>query len=189
AAASVYSSNATLTVNSTMSSTLTPTNTAVNVCYDTPLFMAFDKTPFRSGTGAIKIYNATNTVTPVDTIDTSGGVVQSRVIGTESFFTFPVIITGNTAAIYPHLGVLTSNQTYYVTVDPGTFTDTNGALFAGITSTIAWRFTTKPTGPANPLNIVVVADGSGDFCTVQGSVDFVPNNNGVHRLVSIRNGD
>ena len=29
-------------------------------------------------------------------------------------------------------------------------------------------------GPANPNNVVVAADGSGDFCTVQGAVDSLP---------------
>ncbi len=187
AAGSVTSSNATLTVNSTMTATLTPSNGAVNVCYDTPLYLAFDQTPLRSGTGTIKIYLA-GTTNVVETIDTGLGLLQSRTVGGESFFLFPVIITGNTAAIYPRLGVLTSNQTYYVTVDPGTFTDTNGALFAGITSTNAWVFTTKPTGPANPNNIIVDAAGNGDFCTVQGAIDFVPAGNTVHRLVNIRNG-
>ena len=152
--------------------------------------------------GKIRIYNVTNSVTPVDTLDLSLNVdnpntgsttniaqnVQSRTIAGETFNAFPVIITGTTAAIYPHLGVLTSNQTYYVTVDAGTFTDTNGALFAGITDTNAWRFTTKPTGPANPTNLVVAADNSGDFLTVQGAVDFIPANNFIYRLVNIRNG-
>ena len=188
AAGSITSSNATLTVNSTMTASLAPSNSATTVCYDTPLYMAFDRTPVASGTGQIRIFNATNSVTPVDTIDTSLGNLQSRTIGTETFNTFPIIITSNTVAIYPHLGVLTSNQTYYVTVDAATFSDTNGALFAGITDTNAWRFTTKPTGPTDPNNLWVTADGSGDFCTVQGAVDSVPINNGTLRLINIRNG-
>ena len=85
-----------------------------------------------------------------------------------------MIITCNTVQIYPHLDVLSSNQQYFVTVDAGIFTDTNGALYAGITTTNGWTFTTKPTGPANPNNVVVAADGSGDFATVQGAVDSVP---------------
>ena len=60
--------------------------------------------------------------------------------------------------------------------------------YAGITDTNAWRFTTKPTGPANPNNVVVAADGSGDFCTVQGAVDSLPGTNTTYTLVNIRNG-
>lgn len=188
-AGTLNSSNAFLTVVSTMTASLTPSNGAVNVCYDTPLYITFSEPPVATNTGTIKIYNVTNSVTPVDTINTSLGVLQSRTIGTETFNTFPIIITGSTAAIYPHLGVLSSNQTYYATVDPGTFTDTNGALYGGITDTNAWRFTTKPTGPADPFITVVATDNSADFATVQGAVDFVPNNNGIHRLINIRDGD
>jgi len=188
AACSISSSNATLLVNSTMAAALTPSNSATAVCYDTPLYMAFDRQPFSTGLGKFQIFNVTNSVTPVDTIDTSLGNLQSRTIGTEPFATFPVIITGNTVAIYPHLGVLSSNQTYYVTVDRGIFTDTNSTKFAGISGTNGWQFTTKPTGPANPNNVVVAADGSGDFCTVQGAVDSLPVNNTTHTLVNIRNG-
>jgi PKD repeat protein len=187
-AGSITSSNATLTVDSTMSAVLTPTNGATGVCYDTPLYMIFDRAPVLSGAGRITIYNATNTATPVDTIDTSLGNLQPRTIGTESFKTYPVIITNNTVTIYPHLRLLSYNQTYYVTVDPATFTDTNGALYAGITDTTAWTFATKLTGPANPNNIVVAADGSGDFCTVQGAVDSLPGTNTTYTLVNIRDG-
>jgi pectin methylesterase-like acyl-CoA thioesterase len=101
---------------------------------------------------------------------------------------FPVIISGSTAAIYPHSGVLTSNQTYYVTMDNGIVTDGAGAYFAGISDTNAWRFTTKPTGQANPTNLVVAVDGSGDFVTVQGAVDSIPVNNNNFTMVNIHNG-
>jgi len=188
AAGSVTSSNATLTVNSTMAAVLTPASGAVNVCYDTPLFMAFNQLPILSGTGKIQIFNVTNSVTPVDTIDTSLGILQSRTIGGEAFATYPIITNGNAVQIYPHLGVLSSNQQYYVTLDPGIFNDTNGATFAGITGTNGWAFTTKPTGPANPNNVVVAADESGDFCTCQGAVDSLPANNTTYTLINIRNG-
>ena len=187
-AGSVTSTNATLTVDSTMAAVLTPANGQVNVCYDTPLFMAFNQTPLLSGTGKVNIYNVNSPGTPVDTIDTSLGLLQVRTIGTESFATYPVIITSNTVAIYPHLDVLSSNQQYYVTLDPGIFTDTNGALYTGITTTNGWTFTTKPTGPANPNNVVVAADESGDFATVQGAVDSLPSGNTTYTLVNIRNG-
>ena len=142
--------------------------------------------------GKIRIYDATNSVTPVDTIDMGSNTVVISTLNTglgikltnniqahspfpgdaQAFNYYPVIITGNTAAIYPHPGVLTSNQTYYVTLDTGIFADAR-RIFAGITDTNAWQFTTK-LPPANPTNLVVAADGSGDFATVQGAVDSVP---------------
>src|SRR4029077_16212739 len=39
----------------------------------------------------------------------------------------------------------------------------------------AWQFTTRRAAPpAGAARIVVAADGSGDFATVQGAVDFIP---------------
>ncbi len=197
-AGSVTSSNASLTVNSTMSYTsLAPSNSATGICYDTPFYITFNATPTLRAAGKIKIFNATNTVTPVDTIDLSLCVtnfvpyavnVQPYVISGTTFTNFPVIINGTTAAIYPHQGLLTSNQTYYVTLDDGTFADSTGAFFAGITDTNAWRFTTKPGGPVNPTNLLVATDNSGDFVTVQGAVNSVANNSTTPTVITIRNG-
>jgi autotransporter-associated beta strand protein len=194
----VTSSVAALTVNSTMGYTsLTPSNGATGVCYDTPLYINFTIALTLRASGTIKIYNATNPVTPADTIDLSQCVtnnstyaanVQPYTIGGQTFTNFPVIISGNTAAIYPHQGLLTSNQTYYVTMDNGTFTDGNGAYFAGITATNAWRFTTKVGGPFNATNLVVAQDYSGDYATVQGAVNYVASGNTAPTVINIRNG-
>ena len=108
---------------------------------------------------------------------------------TQPFNYYPVIVTGSTAAIYPHPGVLTSNQTYYVTLEAGIVADSSGRHFAGIADTNTWRFTTKPAGPANPTNLVVAADGSGDFVTVQGAVDSIPLNNTAYTLINIHDGN
>lgn len=195
---SVTSSVVTLTVNSTLGySTLKPANAATGVCYDTPLYLTFSAPPVLRASGTVKIYNVTNALTPVDTLNlalnltnnaTYAANVQAYTIGGTTFTNFPVIISGTNVAIYPHHGVLTSNQTYYVTIDPGVFTDSNGAYFSGINSTNVWRFTTKPGGPANPTNVVVAQDYSGDFATVQGAVDAVAANNTTPTLINLRNG-
>lgn len=206
AAGSTNSVIVALTVNSTnLSATaLNPANGATGICYDTPLYITFSQTPVLNTLGKIRIYNVTNSTTPVDTLDMSLNTtlnnpyavnIQARSIGGtnstsgDSFNSFPVLITGTTAAIYPHGFMLTSNQTYYVTIDDGVFTDATGAYFAGITATNAWQFTTKTSGPANPTNLVVAADGSGDFLTVQGAVDSVLGGNTTPTLINIRNGD
>lgn len=190
--------NVTLTVNSTMSVTaLTPNDGETNVCYDTPLYITFTAPPTVLAAGTIKIYNVTNSTVPVDTINLGQNAtnnptyavnVQPYNIGGQVFTNFPVIVSGNTAAIYPHHGLLASNQTYYVTVDDGAFADSTGAWFAGIATTNAWTFTTRPNGPANPTNLVVAQDYSGDFATVQGAIDSVPVNNTTPTLITIQNG-
>ena len=206
AAGSVTSSSARLAIYSTgLAFTATsPTTYSTGICYDTPLYVTFNAPVAIANSGKIRIYNATNPVTPVDTIDMSANtVVISPTIGLtnniqpHSLFSgdsqvinySPVIISGTTAVIYPHLGVMTSNQTYYVTMDAGIVADTNGAYFAGISNTNAWSFSTKQAGPASSTNLVVAADGSGDFDTVQGAVDSVLPGNTNYTLINVRNGN
>lgn len=190
-AGSVLSSSVTLTVNSTMAATaLTPSNGATGLCYDTPLTITFSVAPTLRTAGTIKIYNITNTTTPVDTIDLGLGNGQQRLFpGDGQSFTYNVVsISGTTAKIYPHFNVMTSDQTYYVTVDNGVFTDAAGAYFAGITDSSAWQFSTK-SGPADPTSVVVATNGSADFLTVQGAVNSVASGNTTPTVINIRNGD
>ena len=186
------SASVTLTVNSLMPVTvLSPNNGATSAFYDTPLAITFNQTPTLRAAGTIKIFNASNSSTPVDTINLSLGNPQQRsfVGDGQSFTYYAVTISGSTATIYPHSSVMTSNQTYYVTVDNGVFTDASGAYFVGITDTNAWRFTTKPGGAVNPTSLVVASDGSGDFLTVQGAVNSIPSGNTTPSVINIRNGD
>ena len=178
-----------LAATSTMTATnLGPANGATGICVDSLLRMTFDAPITLTNFGKVRIFNVTNTVTAVDTIDVSLGKVQARTIAGESFNTYPDIISNNTATIFPHAAVLAYNQTYFVTVDPGVFADSNKATYAGLANTNAWRFSTKPSAPGNHTNLVVAANGSGDFATVQGAVDFLPANNTTHTLLNIRNG-
>jgi Pectinesterase/Immunoglobulin domain/Bacterial Ig-like domain len=194
---SVPSASARLAIYSTnmLGTPLSPANGATGLCYDTPLYLSFNQPPKIGNTGQIRIYNSTNSATPVDTIDmslNSGAGVQphSPFPGDgQAFNYYPVMIAGTTAAIYPHGGVLTSNQTYYVTIDPGVILDPSNAYWPGISNSTAWQFTTKPGGPANPTNLVVTADNSGDFDTVQGAVDSVPPGNMTPTLINVRNGN
>jgi hypothetical protein len=190
----------------TAATPVSPANNATNICYDTPLYVSFNQTPFVGNTGKIRIYNAANPGTPVDVIDLGSNNVVISTLSAGIFFTnsvqphslfpgdtqviyySPVLISGATAAIYPHGGVLTSNETYYVTMDSGVIVDSAGAYFAGISDTNAWQFTTKAAGPANPTNLVVAADGTGDFLTVQGAVDSVPLGNNNYTVINIANG-
>ena len=196
-AGSAFSSNATLTVYSTSlaATAFSPTNGATGIWVDTPLYVTFNGAVSNVASGKVRIYNVANPATPVDTLDLSLNtffsgpyIVQPRTIGGVALNSYPIIVSGNQAAIYPHSGVLANNQSYYVTIDSGVFVDSSGAYFAGITNTSAWQFTTKASGPANATNLVVAADGSGDFATVQGAADFVPNANTNYTVINIRNG-
>src|SRR6185295_3104384 len=71
----------------------------------------------------------------------------------------------------------------------GAFKDATGATFAGISDSTTWQFTTKIVNPVSgATTLTVAADGSGDFCTVQGVLDFLPAGNTTPRAINIRNG-
>ncbi len=105
------------------------------------------------------------------------------------FHFYPVIIHSNVATIYPHNNVLRYGRTYVVQIDATVFTAATG-VFEGISKDHPWRFSTKTAPPAaNATRIVVAADGSGDFNTVQGAVDFVPDNPPARVTIFIKNGN
>lgn len=117
------------------------------------------------------------------------GEYQLTIIGgfTDAFHFYPVIIHDNKATIYPHNNLLEYNKTYYVQIDPGVLTLNDGS-FAGIKDK-SWQFTTKKAPPSSSAREVIVsADGSGDFNTVQGAIDFIPDYNPKPVTVFIKNG-
>lgn len=190
AGGNVTSSPARVTVVSAIAATgfETPNNTT-GVCIDTPLRITFNQTPQAGTTGSVNIYRADGTLfdsvdLSVDTNANVAGQQQQRQIGGASvaFNYYPVTINGNTASIYLHQK-LEYNQTYYVTIDPGVITDASDAPFAGISDPNVWRFTTKVAAPAaGTKRLTVASNSSGDFCTVQGAVDFVPNSSSGGRV-------
>ncbi|HEX5323660.1 MAG TPA: pectinesterase family protein [Capsulimonadaceae bacterium] len=110
--------------------------------------------------------------------------------GLDNFHFYPVIIHGNMATIYPHNHALQYGHTYIVQIDPAVFTLAGaGDPFAGFTTDSAWTFTTKKSPPrAGATRITVDDDGKGDFNTIQGAVDFVPDHP-LHRVtIFIKNG-
>jgi pectinesterase len=117
-------------------------------------------------------------------------IYQLTIIGgfTDAFHFYPVIIHGNVATIYPHNNLLEYDKTYYVQIDPGVLTLSDGS-FSGIVGKTGWTFTTKKTPPpADAERLVVCVDGTGDFNTVQGAVDFVPDKNPNRVTIFIKNG-
>ena len=115
---------------------------------------------------------------------------QLTIIGgfTDGFHFHPVIIRDNTATIYPHNNLLEYGKSYYVQIDPGVLTLKDGS-FNGIKGKKGWRFSTKMVPPPqDSKRIVVSADGTGDFNTVQGAMDFIPDYNKKRVTVFIHNG-
>jgi pectin methylesterase-like acyl-CoA thioesterase len=99
-----------------------------------------------------------------------------------------VIVHGNVATVYPHNGVLKYHHRYVVEMDAGVLTPASGE-FAGFAKGHEWTFATKADGPkADATRVVVAADGSGDFNTVLGALDYVPANPAKRVTIFIKNG-
>ena len=92
------------------------------------------------------------------------------------------------ATIQLHHKLLEYGKSYYVLIDPGVPTVADGG-FAGLTDKQSWRFTTKTQAPRrNTERITVSADGKGDFNTVQGAIDLVPDHNRKRVTIVVRSG-
>lgn len=92
----------------------------------------------------------------------------------DAYHFYPVFMAGHDVIICLHHNKLAYGHTYYVQIDRGVFSLADGSAFA-ITGKTAWVFHTKAQAPATSRSqLVVSADGTGDFTTVQGAVDFLP---------------
>ncbi|MEU2428416.1 pectinesterase family protein [Streptomyces sp. NPDC007861] len=147
------------------------------VCTDTPLRLTFDKPPRLGSSGQLQVHHADGTL--VDVVDLADPGTRQRGIGgaltdygeVHRWTYEPVVVDGRTASVYLHY-VLDPGQEYYVTVDEGFFRGQ-----AAIDDRETWRFRTQDGPRPGASRLAVDGAGGGDFCTVQGAVDFVPENN------------
>jgi pectin methylesterase-like acyl-CoA thioesterase len=168
-------------------STLFPAPGAKDVCPDTSLRIRFRDTPL-AGSGKIEVRDsADNSV--VATIDVTSPTRTSTIGGLPNFRYYPVIIGGSEAAVFLPGHTLGYNKSYFVKVDAGAFKDSTGAPHAGVDDARAWRFSTRPAPPpAGSRRLTVAVDNSGDFATVQGALEFIPEGNTVPTTIFIRSG-
>ncbi len=172
-----------------------PDPSATVLCVDAPLVISFDSAPTLGTSGLVQVFNADGTlVDKIDLADISkvdilsdgtmipkGADADAGKIAIDNdslFHTFmdalhsnqyrivhytPLRVKGKTLEIKLHNEALSFGESYYVTVD---------ASVAGkAVGKDEMPFTVKaaPSG----TTFKVVADGSGDFCTVQGALSYV----------------
>ena len=97
---------------------------------------------------------------------------QLTIIGgfSDGFHFYPVMVKDNVATIYLHNNMLDYGKRYYVTIDKEVF---KGAC--AIKGRQQWTFATKLDAPSRKQRTLTVsADGKGDFSTLQGAMDFIP---------------
>ena len=153
-----------------------------------PASPPYTPTPYKYVSGHFTNAN-TKPGTPSGIALPTPATYQLTIIGgfTDAFHFFPVIIHGNVATIYPHNNILDYDKTYYVQIDPGVLTLSDNS-FSGIVGKTGWTFRTKKAPPRTDAEwLVVCGDGTGDFNTVQGAVDFVPDRNPRRVTIFIKN--
>src|SRR5262249_17506908 len=156
--------------------TMFPKSGAKDVCPDTPLRLTFSSPPL-VGAGKIQVFDADGDAL-IETIDVAEPTKTKTIGGFPNFKYYPVLIAGNEAAIYLPDGALGYGKTYYVKIDAGAFKDSGANTFARLPDTKSWRFSTKALPPeSSARKLTVAADGTGDFATVQGAIDFIPEGN------------
>jgi polygalacturonase len=198
----VTSSNAKLTVLTASSEAFLPTNGAVNISPDQQLRIVFPGPP-QLGSGKLYVYNAANN-SLFATIDTSQFVTnvlwsavytnaEVRIEQGDSFYYMPIAIYGNQVWI-SLTNRFAYGQSYYVNCDAGLFLDASNNEYPAISGPSTWQFSTKVSGPAiptastGPTNITVALDGAGDFATLQGASDWIPQNNTLPRTITVQLG-
>jgi hypothetical protein len=163
---------------------LFPADDAKVVCPDTPLRLTFAAPPALGSSGKIQLVDAADG-RAVETIDIGSPTAKQTIGGLSGFNYRPVIVSGAEVTIHPRNGALAYGKTYDVRIDPSVFA---GDRAAG-TLRMRWRFTTKSAPPpANRRKLVVAADGTADFATVQGALDFIPDGNTTPITISVRKG-
>jgi pectinesterase len=187
---------------------LNPAAGQQNVNVDAQLSVIFPSSPTIGSKGKIQVYRASDNQL-VDTLDlsipfspspsgngstkanyTDTTPYQTNIIGGMDFYYNPIIVRGNKATIYLHNNKLDYNTSYKVAIDPGVLY-TGGRPFQGFsaTSNPAWEFSTKSQGPAEGTTTVTVsADGTGDFNTVQGALDWAPAQSPTRITILVRDG-
>ncbi|MBN1950788.1 MAG: carbohydrate esterase [Bacteroidales bacterium] len=115
---------------------------------------------------------------------------QLTIIGgfSDAFHFYPVIVHENTAVIYLHHNLLEYDKSYYVMMDSTVVRPSEGR-FAGIYKKGEWQFSTRQQPPDLSCKYLVVDDkGTGDFNTLQGAIDFIPDYHKDTLTIFIRNG-
>ena len=141
-----------------------------------------------------------NTVpgTPSGTAEPTPPEYQLTIIGgfTDAFHFHPVLVRGTSAVIYPHNNVLEYphnnvleyGHKYRVTVDESVFPAPEGSR-KGHALPRRWTFTTAAEAPSLADTLVVDASGAGDFCTLQGALDLIPDFSAEPVVIKVMPGD
>jgi len=141
----------------------------------------YTKVPYDYARDFVPTNRTTVPGTPSGTAEPTPPDYQLTIIGgfTDAFHFHPVLVRGESAVIYPHNNVLEYGHTYRVSVDEGIFPVTPKK----------WTFTTADAPPSLKDTLIVDASGKGDFSTLQGALDLIPDWSGAPVVIKVLPGD
>lgn len=155
-----------------------PTPGTRSVPPDTQLRLRLEGAVTLGTTGAIRIVEVGSGAV-VEAIDVAAPLKTRTVGGEPNYRYHAVLVSGKEVVVTPAAGTLEFGKTYRVEVD---------ATVVALPGK-PWEFSTrdKPV-PAGKTALVVAADGSGDFATLQGALDYIPAGNTQPTAITLRPG-
>ena len=110
---------------------------------------------------------------------------QLTIIGgfSDGFHFYQICVEGNSVCIQLHHNLLEYNSKYYVLIDSDVVKG-----FDGFSKKDDWVFTTKRGAPKG-RKLIVSKGAGGDFRTVQGAIDSIPNHADSPYTIFVENGD
>ena len=147
----------------------------------------YTKVPYDYARDSVPTNRNTVPGTPSGTAEPTPPDYQLTIIGgfTDAFHFHPVLVRGNTAVIYPHNNVLEPGRKYRITLDDGVLSVPSGT-FRGVRD---WSFTTAAETPSLRDTLIVDASGNGDFSTLQGALDAIPDFSADKVVIRVLPGD
>ena len=166
---------------------LFPAIGATDVSPDTPVRIEFRASTEIADHGLISIVDASSGKT-AGTIDLSKPTDYQTIGGVPGFKYRTVTRDGDSITLHFPNGTLDYGRSYFVTADAGAFRS-GPVAYPALVSATGWSFKTRPKPkPFSGGRIIVASDGTGDFCTVQGALDSIPDGNNVPTTIFIKRG-
>jgi len=162
-----------------------PAAGATGVSPDAVLRLRFNRPPLLGQSGFVRIVDVSSRSVAAS-IDASARTATRSIGGFPDFATSPITVADDEAEI--PLPGLAYGKTYEISIDSSAFSGAGG-LPGSEGGPAPLRFSTRLAGPAaGQTRLTVAADGTGDFCTVQAAVDFVPAGNSTPTTIFIKKG-
>jgi pectin methylesterase-like acyl-CoA thioesterase len=164
-----------------------PAANTTSICTDTLLRLTFNAPVALGSAGQLKIVRVSDGQI-VDALNVADGG-WTNLFGTKLLRYEPFRLEGHTVTVQLRAHVLESgtNSAYSVVIEPGVFKSASGEPCAGVTNG-QWQFTTRAPLPKGRTRLEVAPDSLGDFCTLQGAVDYIPEDNYTPFEIYLHNG-